>query len=122
MEDDRRTEGASPAPRGRKRDVRRGLSDVDGPETIPERGVAQFTSSGSTSAIFGALPHKDSSKRSLSTAEATIVDDDGLMPEEEHILVREQEAEQRLAARKDMHLFAHPCAAGCGHFCWMAKD
>lgn len=122
MEDDQRTDAASPAPRGRKRDVRRGISEVDSPETIPERDVAQFSSTASTSSTHGGLSHKEGSRRSQSAAESTIVDDDRLMPEEEHILVREREAEQRLAARRNMHLFAHPCAAGCGHFCWMAKD
>ncbi|KAG8824553.1 hypothetical protein FRC17_009079 [Serendipita sp. 399] len=108
---------ASPAPRGRRRDTnRRTASDIDSPEIILEK---ETTRNGQPVV----LSREGSHKRSVSTAEvSTIMDEESKIPDEEYIQVREREAEEREGAREDLRLLAHPCAAGCGHFCWMARN
>ncbi|PVF95403.1 hypothetical protein CPB86DRAFT_592041 [Serendipita vermifera] len=150
-------DGASPTPRGRRRDIRRGASDMDTPETIPEKEAANFTSTPPTSTSApsastvakaegppsrggaGSIrdekhhgshlhhhhPHtRESSsqnKRSVSAAESTVMDEDRGIPDEEYIQAREKEQEGRERAKNELALVGHPCAAGCGHFCWMAR-
>ncbi|KAG9055228.1 hypothetical protein FS842_002794 [Serendipita sp. 407] len=116
-EEDTATGNASPAPRGRRRDNRRTSSDLGTPETILEKETTGYGL-----ALSGAS-REGSHKRSSSTAEvSTIMDEESKIPDEEYMQVRDKEAEEREGAREDLRLLAHPCAAGCGHFCWMARN
>jgi hypothetical protein len=116
-------------PRGRK-GGRRGASEgAETPDSIPEKEAIHFTASGANSNSRGPLhghSHPQSlsanEKRSTSRADtSTIVEEDRGLPDEEYILVREKEALDRETTRANMKMWGHPCAAGCGHLCWMTK-
>jgi hypothetical protein len=114
-------------PRGRK-GSRRGASEgVETPDSIPEKEYIYSMASGAN--VRGPLhshphhqPTSPNASRSSSPAEtSTIMEDDRGLPDEEYILVREKEALERETMRASMKMWGHPCAAGCGHLCWMTK-
>lgn len=128
-EDEHRSEGRkSPAYRGRKRDMRRTASEVvDGHDSIPEKDVVSYLGAiaGSSHGGVGGAGRKGANeKRSLSTLKAddsTTLEEDRGIPDEEYLIVREKEAEEREAARAELPLFGNHCVSGCGHICWMTK-
>jgi hypothetical protein len=128
-EEPRSESGKSPAPRGRRRDIRRSgseLTDGHGHDSIPEKEAVNYSTPGLTSNYGGASGRKSQAdKRSLSTLKAeeepTPEEDRGI-PDEEYVIVREKETDEREAARAELQLYGHHCAAGCGHFCWMATQ
>jgi len=129
-EEYRSESGKSPAPRGRRRDIRRSGSEVTdghGHDTIPEKEAVNYSHLGLTS-THGGGPNgrkNQNDKRSLSTLKAeeeTTLDEDRGIPDEEYVIVREKETDEREAARAQLQLYGHHCAAGCGHFCWMATQ
>lgn len=116
-------------PRGRK-GGRRGPSEgVETPDSVPEKDAIHFTASGTNSNSRGPShgqshpqPMSSDERRSTSRADtSTIVEEDRGLPDEEYILVREKEALERENTRANMKMWGHPCAAGCGHLCWMTK-
>jgi hypothetical protein len=100
------------------------LTDVYGHDTIPEKEAVNYSISGLNPNHGGASGKKGQmDKRSLATLkvdEGTTLDEDRGIPDEEYAIVRDKEAGEREAARADLQLYGHHCAAGCGHFCWMA--
>lgn len=130
-EDHHSEDGKSPVPRGRRRDIRRSaseVSDVHGHDTIPEKEVINYSGSAlglnhggaSVTGRKGANDKRSSS--ALKMDEGTTIEEDRGIPDEEYIIIRDKETEERETARAELQLFGHHCAAGCGHLCWMAKQ
>jgi hypothetical protein len=135
--------------RGRRRDTRREAEETDSsiPEmprqTVPARDHSRSSEKMGPSAISNANtnpslsphphpnPHPNgtstpsiyaNTKRTRSEAEtSTIVEEDSGIPDEEYMLVREKEVQNRVATMAELKLLARRCAAGCGHMCWMTR-
>ena len=118
------------SPRGRRRDMRRSRSPSvsDGHDTIPEKEAVNYSRSTTASSYGGTAVggrkggHDKRSSSALKAEETMTLEEDRGIPDEEYIIVRERETEERETARAELQLFGHHCAAGCGHFCWMAKQ